>query len=104
MPTDPLEIVKLGKALGDFDEEEVDFIIRYAKEKTPEAIIDASKDDWVQTAIKARREKVAEQNKVPGPSSAGSFGGAKKPIEQMTAKEFEQYESEFQRKQRPSGI
>ena len=66
---DPKVMVRLSKALGDFNEEEIDFIYRNSKDQTPEAIIEASKDEWVKTAITARREKVAKENKIPEPSN-----------------------------------
>jgi len=66
---DPLEIVKLTKALGSFSEDEVEFILKNADGKTPEDIVKATKDEWVQTAITAKREKVANENNIPAPSS-----------------------------------
>ena len=68
-PRDPVELVRLTKALSGFDEDETSFILNYAKEKTPEAIIKAANDDWVKTAIQAKREKVAKEKSVPTPSS-----------------------------------
>jgi len=72
---DPIAMVKLAKALEGFSEEEVDFMVRNAKDKSINALVDASKDDWVQTAIKAKREKVA----------------ATEDIEKMSPKEFKQF-------------
>ena len=80
LPTDPLEVVKLGKALADYSEEEVDFIIRNAIDKTPEGIIKSSKDEWVQTAIQARREKVEKEKQQLPPSTRTT--PSKVPIEQ----------------------
>lgn len=71
--SDPLEVVKLGKALKDYSEEETEFIIRNAPSKDIEGIIKAEKDPWVQSAIQATRVKVANQNKIPGPSSPLGF-------------------------------
>ena len=79
MPTDPLEIVKLGKALAEYSEEEVDFIIRNASEKSPEGIIKASKDEWVMTAIQARRDKVEKEKQTLEPSTRTT--PSKVPIE-----------------------
>lgn len=66
---DPLEVVRLGKALKDYNEEETEFIIRNSPSKDIEGIMKAEKDPWVQAAIKAQREKVARENKIPEPSS-----------------------------------
>jgi len=80
---DPMEAVRLGKALADTTEEEADLIVTYAKGKfdtltpTPEQIIQASKDEWVKSAIDAKRVKVAGENKTPEPSSPSSVTGGK---------------------------
>ena len=66
---DPLEIVRLGKTLQGFDEKETEFIIRNAPTRDIDGIIKASKDEWVKTAIEANRQKVANENKIPAPSS-----------------------------------
>jgi len=68
-PTDPIEIVRLGKVLNGYSEEEIEFIMRNAPTRDVEGIIGATKDPWVQAAIKAQREKVAKENKTPEPSS-----------------------------------
>jgi len=71
---DPKTLLRLSKALGDYNEDEIDFIYQVAKDDSPEAIIEASKSDWVQTAIKANREKVEKEKQVPEP---GNLPGAK---------------------------
>lgn len=99
---DPMEAVRLGKALKDTSEEEADVIITYAKGKfntlkpTPEQIIQASKDEWVTTAITAKREKVAGENKTPAPSSPSTTFGGKTPedVEKMDSKTFAKYARE----------
>ena len=83
MPTDPLEIVKLGKALGEYNEDEIDFIIRNASDKSPEGIIKASQNEWVQIAIKGMREKVAEKEKIPAPGSASPFASVEKTPQEL---------------------
>jgi hypothetical protein len=90
---DPIAMVKLAKALEGFSEEEVDFMVRNAKDKSINALVDASKDDWVQTAIKAKREKVADENKTPEPSQSfvGSSEKTTEDIEKMSPKEFKQF-------------
>ena len=78
----PMEVVHLAKALGDYTEDEVEFITRNAPEKSIQGIIDASKDDWVKTAILARREKVDKEKSIPLPSTKQSL--SKKPIDKIT--------------------
>lgn len=93
---DPMEAVRLGKALAETSEEEADVIITYAKGKfntltpTPEQIIQASKDDWVKDAITARRAKVADESKSPEPSSPQSVVGDKtsEELQKMSKNEF----------------
>jgi len=67
----PLDVVKLGKALNDYSEEEVDFIIQNARSKDVNGILSASKNEWVKDAIEARRQKVENENKKPAPSPPG---------------------------------
>ncbi len=98
----PMEAVRLGKALADNSEEEADVIITYAKGKfntlnpTPEQIIQASKDDWVTTAISAKREKVAGENKTPEPSPPSSIIGGKtsEDVAKMESKDFAKFARE----------
>jgi len=75
-PTSPMEVVKLAKALEGYNEDEVDFIVRNASDKSVSGIIDATKDEWVETAIGAKRLKVEGEKKAPSPSSPSqSLGG-----------------------------
>lgn len=69
MPTDPMQVVKLAKSLEGYSEDEIEFVTRNASEKSPSGIIEATKDEWVQDAIEKRREKVAQEKKVPESSS-----------------------------------
>jgi len=78
----PMEVVKLTKALEGYSEEEVEFITRNASEKSIEGIVDASKDDWVKTAILARREKVVNEKKTLEPSTKQSL--SEKSVEDTT--------------------
>jgi hypothetical protein len=65
----PMEIVKLAKALEKFNEEEIEFVTRNATDKSVDGILKAAKDEWVNDAITARREKVAKENSIPEPST-----------------------------------
>jgi len=99
---DPMEAVRLGKALAEHSEEEADIIITYAKGKfnnlkpTPEQIIQASKDPWVKDAIKVQRDKVKDNNKTPSPSSPSSIIGGKssEDVSKMEGKDFAQFARE----------
>jgi len=85
---DPMEVVHLTKALEGFNEDEVEFITRNASEKSIQGTIDASKDDWVKTAIQARREKVESENKIPEPTTRTTTYN-KTPISEMKGNELE---------------
>ena len=108
---DPMEAVRLGKALAEHSEEEADIIITYAKGKfnnlkpTPEQIIQASHDEWVVGAIKSQREKVKSENKTPEPSSPSSIIGGKtsEDVGKMETKDFAKFARE-QMKGGRSGI
>jgi len=110
MPIDPLEVVKLGKALNQYDESEVDFIIRNASDKSPEGIIRASKDEWVSTAIQAKREKVEKSKKIPSPSgiASGEFLEERgtREIAKMSDEEYAKYREKLvaREEQRGQGI
>lgn len=95
---DPREIVRLAKALEGYSEEETEFIYRNAKGNDINKIIDASKDDWVKTAIEARREKINKENKVPSPSNPLGQSFQEKSfldIKNMSDAEFNAYQKEL---------
>ena len=99
---DPMEAVRLGKALAEHSEEEADIIITYAKGKfnnlkpTPEQIIQASKDPWVKDAIDAKREKVKGENKTPEPSSPSYViqGKNSDDLQKMDTRDFAKFARE----------
>ncbi len=99
---DPLEVVRLGKTLKDYSEEETEFIIRNAQTKDIEGIIKAEKDTFVQSAIQSMREKVAKEGKIPSPSSGGSSGKeyTYEEIGKMTPAEHKKFEQDFLTKQK----
>jgi len=70
--SNPMEVVKLAKALEGYSEDEVSFITKNASDASIDSVIDATKDEWVQSAIHARREKVAKEKAIPSPSSVAS--------------------------------
>jgi len=85
----PMEVVKLAKALEGYSEEEVDFITRNATDKSINGVISASKDEWVKTAIDARREKVVQEKKIPGSTSPDFSSFEKKITKDTPAEEIE---------------
>lgn len=89
----PMDVVKLSKALEGYNEDEVDFIVRNAPEKSIDGIIDATKDAWVKTAIDSRREKAEGDKKTPSPSSPPSTyaGKSDTDMQKMSTKEFAQF-------------
>lgn len=91
--TNPMEVVKLAKALEGFDENEVDFITRNAGSSKIDDIIKASKDEWVKDAIDARRKRASDSKKVPGSSSPDFAQPTKnyRDIAKMSKDEFREY-------------
>ena len=98
MSDDPLEIVKLGKALQDNTEEETEFILKNAPTRDIDGILKAKEDPYVKAAIQAMREKVENEKAVPSPSNVSSGGfklKTKEEIEQMTPEERRKYAEEY---------
>lgn len=96
---DPMEAVRLGKALAEISEEEAEIVTTFAKGKfntltpTPEQIIQTSKDEVVMGAITQIREKVVGENQTPAPSSPTSIVGGKtaEDLEKMEGKDFAKF-------------
>lgn len=91
--TNPMEVVKLAKALEGFSEDEVDFITRNAGTGKIDDIIKASKDEWVKDAIDARRKRASDSKKVPGSSSPDFAQPTKsyQDIAKMSKDDFRKY-------------
>jgi hypothetical protein len=91
---DFLETAKVAKK---YDEDVLEIIAGYAK-RTGMTIAQAEKDEVVQLAIEAKKEKVAKEKAIPIPS--GTSGATNyKAVEQMTREEHQRYEAEsLQRK------
>ncbi len=66
---DPMEVVKLGKVLKDYSEEETEFIMKNAPTKDIEGIVKATENPMVQAAIQGMRDKAEKLSKTPPPSS-----------------------------------
>lgn len=103
--TNPMEVVKLAKALEGFSEEEVDFITRNAGSAKIDDIIKTTKDEWVKDAIEARRKKLADTKKIPGSSSSDFSQPSKdyRDIAKMSKDEFRAY-AEKQERRGSTGI
>lgn len=87
----PMEIVKLAKALEKFNEDEIEFITRNATDKSVDGILKASKDEWVNDAITARREKVAKEKKNIEPSTKVS--PSDKTLDEVSPKDLKNMSS-----------
>ena len=102
--SNPMEVVRLAKALEGHSEEEITFITQNASDKTIDSIIDASKSEWVQTAIQARREKVAKDKAVPGPSNVSKAQKSQQDIDKsMTEGKFNEVAEQALRETKESG-
>ena len=103
--TNPMEVVKLAKALEGFSEDEVDFITRNAGSAKIDDIIKSSKDEWVKDAIDARRKRASDSKKVPGSSSPDFAQPSKnyQDIAKMSKDDFRKYAQE-QEGRRSTGI
>jgi len=94
----PLEVVKLGKSLANYNEQETEYVIERAKgkfntlEPTPAQIIEASKDEMTQLTITAMREKV-KKDKTPPPSGKQDVTKGK-TLKEMTLEEKNKFFSE----------
>lgn len=102
--SNPMEVVRLAKALEGHSEEEITFITQNASDKTIDSIIDASKSEWVQTAIQARREKVAKDKAVPGPSNVSKAQKSQQDIDKSMAEgKFNEVAEQALRETKESG-
>lgn len=59
---DSVDLIKLGKKLQDYSDDELDFVVGYAKSKKPEDILKALENPFIQSGIKSQREKVEKEN------------------------------------------
>ena len=104
--TSPMEVVKLAKALEGYNQNEVEYITRNAKDSSIGAIIEATNDEWVKTAIAGTREKVEKEKSIPEPSSPSSAEGVKtsQDIENMSKEDHKKYEEQMLKRQKGIGI
>jgi hypothetical protein len=79
---DSVALIKLGKKLKDFSEEELDFAVDFAKSKKPDDILKALENTYVQAGIQAQRQKV-EKEKALKPSGTQSVSDKPKTLSEQ---------------------
>lgn len=77
-PVDSIDMIKLGKKLKDYSDEELDFVTEFAKSKNPEEILKALENPFVQSGISAYREKVEKEKLTLRPT--GTQSESDKPL------------------------
>lgn len=82
----PMEVVRLAKALEGYNEKEIGFISRNATDKSIDGIIQATKDEWVKAGVQAMRDKVEKENQKLEPST--KISPSEKPIEKITEEDL----------------
>lgn len=65
---DSVDLIKLGKKLQDYSDEELDFVTEHAKSKKPEEILKALENPFIQAGIQSHREKVEKEKLTLKPS------------------------------------
>lgn len=101
---DPKIVVKLSKALADYNEDEIDFIYSLAKDNTPEAIIEATKNEWVKIAIIAKREKVAKEKQIPEPGNLPGAETTKKLTSEEISKDPDAHKRMWEKHMKEGGV
>jgi hypothetical protein len=81
---DPIDLIKLGKKLQDYDDEELDFVTKFAGTKNPEEVLKALENDFVKSAIDSHRKEV-EKKRTLKPNGAGSEGDKPKSLKEQLA-------------------
>ena len=76
---DSVDLIKLGKKLQDYSDDELDFVVDYAKSKKPEAVLKALENPYVQAGIEAQRKKV-EKEKSLKPSGTQAISDKPKSL------------------------
>lgn len=75
---DSIDLIKLGKKLQDYSDDELDFVTEHAKSKRPDDILKALENEFIQIGIKARREKLEKERLTLHPTS--NQGDAENPM------------------------
>lgn len=106
--TDPMEAVRLGKALADLTPEETDEAVIRAKGRfntlkpTPDQIIKAIQDEQFKLSIEAGRKKLADSKKIPG-SSSPDFARPTKNYQDIAKMSKEQFRDYAQKQEQRGG-
>ena len=91
--TDPLTLMKTVSILKDFNQDELDIVSTFAKGKGC-SLEEAAKDQTVQLAVGALREKAKKEAAIPTPQYSGvTFN--KKPVGELSDKEVKENWSEI---------
>jgi hypothetical protein len=104
--TDSIDLIKLGKKLQDYSDDELDFVTEYAKSKKPEDVLKALDNPFIQAGIKANREKVEKERLTLKPNATQPDYDAPKTLEERlneayTDKEKQEILEEFGLYQEP---
>lgn len=81
---DSIDLIKLGKKLQNYSDDELDFVTKFAGTKKPEEVLKALENPFVQQGIQAHREKV-EKEKAVKPSGGSPTVEVKKSIKDILA-------------------
>lgn len=92
--TDSIDLIKLGKKLQDYSDEELDFVTEHAKSKSPVDVLKALENPFIQMGIKANREKVDKEKLNLKPSNRQSESDEPISLEQALAEAPNQAERE----------
>jgi len=79
---DSVDLIKLGKKLQDYSDEELDFVTEHAKSKKPEDILKALENPYIRAGIEAQREKVEKEKLTLKPSGTQPDYDAPKSLEE----------------------
>lgn len=95
-PKSEVDFLETAKVAKKYDEDSLEIIANYAK-RTGMAIAQAEKDEIVQLAIEAKKEKVAKEKAIPNPSDANLSGDTTSfsEIASMDRKKHMQLEKEY---------
>lgn len=95
-----LESIKIGKRLEKYSDEEIDSVAKIIKSNNPNDILSALDNSFIKQGIELEREKLKEQNKIPGSSSSGFTSDEKSAdeIKKMSPEEHRKYFEKQMRK------
>lgn len=79
---DSIDLIKLGKKLQDYSDDELDFVTKFAGTKKPDEVLKALENPFVQQGIQAQREKV-EKEKAVKPSGGSPQVEPKKSLKEI---------------------